>query len=385
MPPIQPSQPGAGGQDQVPQRPTGDFGVPTQPVSPQITGQVPTDGVLELRPRPAANQAPTSPSTPPAQAYPPAAQTQAAGQPYTQAGQTYTGGVLSQPAGGYTPQQSVQNGFAPSQAGQLPQPESQPNQQPLQQPSYQPTAYPMTAPAAPAASPQLPQQPLAPPASQQSPGPQQVVPAPNEPVSDPNDPNKKYEFILNPEKKPHKSSLLPAGATAPGMNMTKVLLLAGGVMILLIVLAVVLSMARGGDKPATGLYAILNDQQEIIHVTSKAGNNLESGNLQTFTATANSTTTSSQQELIAFLSQHKVKINADKLAATPFTSADQTLSAAQAANTYDAAYKQLMADILKDYQSKILQTGKTSTGSERTILQKELAAAELLSKQLEQQ
>jgi hypothetical protein len=202
--------------------------------------------------------------------------------------------------------------------------------------------------------------------------PAQVLPA--QPAGTP------YDFFLESKPKPAKKRL-----PGNGSKFTTILLLAAAAFAALIVLAIVLSIFRGGQGDTPGLSSLTSNQQRIIRTSDAGLKTLESQNLINFATTAKVSTTSAQQELITYINQRGGTIDAKQLALISSPAIDQSLEAAQAAGTYDAVFTTAMQSLLSDYITNLKKiiNAKPAAG-ERAIVEKELSAAQLLLQMISQ-
>jgi len=230
--------------------------------------------------------------------------------------------------------------------------------------------------------------PVAPP----HPGPQTEQPAPiaapNQaadvrqdfpPNSAPKEEANRYAFFMEAKPK-SKTSLIPL----PKKESKFAWIIIGAItlFLILIVLAVISNIARSSQTTgdAGTLTGIINQQQEIIRVNSLASNTVQSANLVNFVTTAIITTTSSQQELISYATQHGVKIDSGKLALYKASGqTDTVLASAQAASVYDTTFQRVMLDIITKYQASLQGLAdKTTAPNEKAIITKDLDGAKLL-------
>ncbi len=187
----------------------------------------------------------------------------------------------------------------------------------------------------------------------------------------------RYDFFLDPEKP--KKSLKPAIDS----TFKKILILAGGFILVLIIASVMLSISRSNKSATATLSTLVTTQQNIINTTDAALPSLGSTSLVNFATTAKITTASDQKQLIAYIAERGVKYDPKTLEKFTDPKVDEALSSAAAAGTYDSTFRKVMQTMLTDYSTSLQQIHDSSTiDSERVIIQKDLEAVKLLQQML---
>lgn len=241
----------------------------------------------------------------------------------------------------------------------------------------------------------VPQQPAAPMPTATAPQAQIPAPAPEEPIgvpklhpeniqqaypapeADQQQSAGRYDFFMEAKPKEQKS-LLPK----KGNKFAWIIIGAIGFFVLLGGAAAVLSSMRSSqsENNTETLMSVVQQQQEIIRLNKDAVKNVTETDLANFVATSTVTATSSQLELISFMSKHGVKVDTAALAkyqADP--NHDKVLKSAQAASVYDTTYRRLMLELMNEYQSSLEGiAAKATLKSEKDIVEKNLQGAELL-------
>lgn len=205
----------------------------------------------------------------------------------------------------------------------------------------------------------------------------QDFPAPDAPKPEEN----RYAFFMESKAK-EKKTLLPKKS-----NKFAWIIIGGALVVfVLIVLAVVLSSVRNSQQQGNSatFVGIINQQQEIIRVNNLAAKNVKSSSLANYIATSTVATTSSQQELIAYVSKHGIKLDTKKLSKTKADpNTDKVLTAALAASVYDTSFRRVMLEMMSEYKSSLKQLDTLVTSSsEKKLVDKNLAQAELLQTML---
>ncbi len=270
------------------------------------------------------------------------------------------------------PNQSGSTEGQPSPPGQLPPPQPQ---QPMIPYNPNPAAIQPGQPAAQALQPlsqTLPAQPV--PA-------QPAVYGPTSHGQPNDDSTTPYDFFLNTPKEPKKKLL-----SKPKTKFSKIVFIAIAAFMVLGIAAVAVSAVQASKNKAPELVVLAQSQQYIISTSDTAGKTLQSQNLINFAATAKSTTTSAQQQLIDYTIRRGIRVDVKSLTALTDNTSLQQLTAAQAAGTYDATYVSIMQAKLQSYAAKLEQMRSTSvSSSEQNILTKDLEAAKLLQTMLTNQ
>jgi hypothetical protein len=188
-----------------------------------------------------------------------------------------------------------------------------------------------------------------------------------------------YEFIVSPNTSKHRGSLFGGNSF-----LKQIVLLVGGSAVLMIIIAVAVSLLA--PKGSTGnLTAIAERQQEIIRVATAASSQVASQDTKNFVASTELAVTSSQSQVLAYLSVHGGKPSDKQLALDQDAQTDTQLTNAQATNTYDSAAKQILTTQLNTYAG-LLQTAykQTSSAQVKQLLQQSYSAAALLVEQAKQ-
>jgi hypothetical protein len=197
-------------------------------------------------------------------------------------------------------------------------------------------------------------------------------------------PPEPYAFITNPQS-PKQPSLSLLSLLNGKSIMARIAVLGGGLVVLLVLFTVVKGLFAGSFN-LTSFLAVLQDQQELIHLTtSSPGNQSLSAPYQNFVATTQVTVTSAQGQLSEYLFNNKQKIKPQELYLKVNPITDTQLTNAVASNTYTSTFQQIMSSQLNTYVNDLHQAYlKTSGKKGRAQLTSDFSQALLLDKQLKQ-
>jgi hypothetical protein len=164
-----------------------------------------------------------------------------------------------------------------------------------------------------------------------------------------------YEFIVNPNTPKH------GGNALGGDNfLKKIGLLVGGLVVVLIIAAVVIShFAPKGSTP--GLTAIAQRQQEIVRIATLAVTNTTGQDTKNLATNIELSVTSNQTQIVSYLASHGTKLKAKDLALDKSSQTDTLLTNATSAGTYDSVVAQTLASQLQTYESLLQTTYKQTT------------------------
>jgi hypothetical protein len=203
--------------------------------------------------------------------------------------------------------------------------------------------------------------------------PYQPQPQPVQPVTNP------YDFIVNPSKPPKNNPI------ANGSMLSRILVVGGGLVILLILFVVVKSLLGGADAGTKNMIGVVQRQQEIVRITSTAGDKpgISSDN-KNFVVTTKLSVSSAESDLKKYLASQGTKLKPKELALKKSAATDEQLKAADAASTYDPTLQQVMKTQLTLYEQDLQRAYQKTTGANgRALLKKQYADAGLLLKQLQ--
>lgn len=211
-----------------------------------------------------------------------------------------------------------------------------------------------------------------------------VQPSQSAAVAQPVNPQTPYDFITNPQASTQVRSSFLSGKSLP----IRLAMVVGGLVVLFIIFAIAKSILGGGGFKLQPFEVVLEDQQEIIHLTSNAlqpqnGESSLSDSDQNFVATTNAVMTSDQSQLTAYLTTNKQTVTQQELNLKVSTSIDDQLTAAQGAGNYTTVFEQTINSQLNGYAVDIQRAYLETTGKKgRAQLSNDYAQAGLLLKQL---
>lgn len=188
-----------------------------------------------------------------------------------------------------------------------------------------------------------------------------------------------YDFIVNPNQSGPKRPGLPGG----GSKFGRIAVVAGGAVLLLILLVAVKGLLSTSSIPAKSFTALAAQQQELVHLGSSGMQNAQSGSVKNFALTARLSITTQQADLFTYLSNNGVKLSKKDLAKTLDTQLDAQLTSAASASNFDSTYTSIMKTELTNYQHSLQQTYNQTKGPKgRAMLSNDYDAAQLLLQQL---
>lgn len=180
-----------------------------------------------------------------------------------------------------------------------------------------------------------------------------------------------YDFIMNPQQ--------PQRGPRFGNSMAaRIIIVVGGIILGIIIIAVIASILSGGDKDQTKrLTEIAQAQSEIIRVSALGKENAKDTKAQALAINTNVSVLSSQQEVKKLLNTRGVKEKAisKELAASKNSKNDQALDEAKKNNRYDETLITILNKQLTDYQTLLKSAYDSGTKKERDTLTKAFESA----------
>jgi hypothetical protein len=185
-----------------------------------------------------------------------------------------------------------------------------------------------------------------------------------------------YEFIVNPAT-PKRSGRMFSG----NKFVIQIALLLGGVLVLVIIGAIVIS-ALAPKSNTADLESLVETQAELVRVASEGAGQASAQDVQNFVANLELSLSSNQTQLTNYLTAHGATLNSKQLASKQNSQTDTLLTNAIATNTYDSALMTTLNSELTNYQAAIQATYKlTMVTKTKQLLQAEYTAASLLLQQ----
>ncbi|MBL8121637.1 DUF3824 domain-containing protein [Candidatus Saccharibacteria bacterium] len=199
---------------------------------------------------------------------------------------------------------------------------------------------------------------------------QQPTPAPYNPGG-----NTPYDFIFDGQPQP-KKPLFGKG------NAKQLLMLVGGIGTLLVVVIFIVMQVMGGSEPMQNVTAIAQQQQELIRVAAQGEHLARAETTKNLAYNVDLSISTSQSQILAYLSKHKVKLKDKELALKKDAATDQLLTNARATSTFDSTFQKVLADQLDTYLNDLQKEYKaTKSASLKQILSTCFDAAKTLSNQ----
>lgn len=189
-----------------------------------------------------------------------------------------------------------------------------------------------------------------------------------------NNPGSPYDFILNPEK--------PKRSISTRMPLTPIGRLGtiGGIIVGLIILIVIVSSLFSGSSSAPVMVSVLQDQQELIHISNSASQEPDiSSTNQNFAATARLSLGSDLTVLESYLSSAGTSVSTSSLILKESPATDKLLSNSEASGDFNSTYDSIVKQQLNSYLSDIVAAYNQAKGPRgRSILRSDYNQAKLL-------
>lgn len=187
-----------------------------------------------------------------------------------------------------------------------------------------------------------------------------------------------YEFIMNPGKPPKKKIGLGGGNF-----MFTLILIIGGAIIFMIILAIIANSIGGSKFSKSDLIGMAQTEQELSRVSQAASTNATQQTTKNFAVTIQFTMITQQQRVLALLKKNGVKVGTKELALKQNATTDQQLASAKSTSTYDLTYSQLMQTQLTDYANAVKTlNGKAASKAESDMTSDFYTQTQLLISQI---
>jgi hypothetical protein len=173
-----------------------------------------------------------------------------------------------------------------------------------------------------------------------------------------------YDFIFNHQqvKQPKTPIKLP------GNIFGKIGVIAGGIVVIIIIFAVASSVLKGSSNLTT-LVAVLQDQQELIHISNSAEQQADiSGINKNFAATASLSLSSCSTALQSYISAAGDKVNPSTLVLKESPTTDKALSTAEEAGDFNSTYSEIAEQQLTTYINDLKTAYSAAKGPEGRAL-----------------
>jgi hypothetical protein len=191
-----------------------------------------------------------------------------------------------------------------------------------------------------------------------------------------------YDFILNSGSGKKSGGRLTGASSA-----SRVLIVVGGLLVLLLVAWVFLSFVTRSPKANTAaLLAIAQKQTELARISQQPADTATQEPTRDFARTTQLSLLTEQLTFTAYLQKHSSKVSNALLLATKNTKTDDALKQAQINGNYDQVYISTAQSQLASYEHALSQAiTSAKLKSEKQLLQKAYAEAQLLTELSKQQ
>jgi hypothetical protein len=189
---------------------------------------------------------------------------------------------------------------------------------------------------------------------------------PQTPTS-PNGGQNPYDFIINGHQK-KKRSFLPSNNSPKD----KMLFMVAGIGIVLAVLALVIMVFFSGGGASAGLTTVAQKQTEVIRISNVGSQKARSTKTVALAENTLVTTTTAQQETIAYIKKKGKAPTTKTLALGANKQSDIKLATAERAGQYDEVFTSIIKADLNSYQQELASAYKASNSkTEKALLQKQ--------------
>ena len=200
-----------------------------------------------------------------------------------------------------------------------------------------------------------------------------------------------YGFITEPAAQKASTSL---PFTLKGIGGSQALpmrlaVMGAGLLLVLILIVAIKGIVVGGFK-LEPFVAVLQDQQELIHLTNSSTQSQASQanlplNDQNFLATTQLTVSSAQTQLLAYLTHSKQKVTTKELNGKVSAAVQTQLTTAQSNGDYVTVFQSILSNLMNIYQADLRSAYSATTGKNgRAELRYDYNQAQLLNQQLNQ-
>lgn len=181
-----------------------------------------------------------------------------------------------------------------------------------------------------------------------------------------------YDFILKGEGKPKRSF-------GSGSLKQRIIIVGAGACILLIAAILLISLIGSGGKGSTdALINVAQQQTELARVAAIGVDKASSTDTKNLAITTKLSMQSSQADTVALLKKSGHGVSDKTLALLQDSNTDQQLDSADASNTFDSTFTQLLQRLLNSYRSSLQNAYKTVSSSQQQVLQASFNDATIL-------
>ena len=184
-------------------------------------------------------------------------------------------------------------------------------------------------------------------------------------------PNPQYDFIFG-EGQNQKPGFSPKLTSVP-----KRYLIAGAAAII-VILILVLALFTGGSGNSEPWVNAIGRAGEIARVSSTVAKQTNDINTQALASTTEASLTSERQEIIAYVKQAGIELNAKEIEQYENSQTDKDLQAAAQENRFEEAYSAYLKNNLASYAAA-LKAAKAEAGPRGSaVIDEALASVEIL-------
>lgn len=187
----------------------------------------------------------------------------------------------------------------------------------------------------------------------------------------PSQPNP-YDFITSPGQ--------PAPKAGKSSTRSRLVVIAVGILLLVILASVAFSFLGSADRTARqNLKNIVAEQEELIRVAALGIQDAQSADVKGRAYIVSTSVQTSQQEIISLLESGKASIEPQEKVAKKDSKTDEALSAAAASNRYDEAFTAILDEKLEEYLQSLKTTYDGMSGEKsRTALSSAYSSASII-------
>lgn len=168
-----------------------------------------------------------------------------------------------------------------------------------------------------------------------------------------------YDFIMN-NQQPKRSFLPGAGSS----KRQRILIVAIGAMVLLIVLIMIFSAIFGGNGGSKQrLTDVAKTQTELARVAAIGTDTARSTDARSLAMSVQLSLTSDKAIIISQIKENGDKVNEKELVKGKNTETDEKLTAAEQNGTFDVVFTSTMREMLEDYQAQLKATFEATSGN----------------------
>lgn len=183
-----------------------------------------------------------------------------------------------------------------------------------------------------------------------------------------------YDFIINPQK-PSRRLL---GGISNNPLIMKIVFVAVGAVVLIIIIAVVANILFGTKTNISGLVAITQTEQELVRLSGQSKDATAQA-IKNAAVNTEVSIKSQQKQWLAFLDKQGRKVETAELAIKKNDETDKKLTTAKQTSTFDETYTLIMRSQLETYAGALESARNAATSAqERKLLETHQQQVDLL-------